>query len=74
MNSPELCQHAFEILQLEKSPNGCWLAQFAIDGKSYPSFYEPCENVHEMDHAEFLTYMKLQALAIAGYWQEKGAN
>jgi len=70
----EASRHSFEILQLEKAPNGCWLAQFAIDGKSYPSFYEPCENVYEMSTEEFIAYMQLQALTMAGYWQQKWSN
>jgi len=76
MNSPELSQHVFEILYMDKASNGCWLAQYAIDGKKYRPFYEPCVNVHAMNTEEFEEYMKLQALTYATYWQEKesGAN
>jgi hypothetical protein len=64
----ELQEHTFEILKLE--PCGeMWLAQFAIDGRKYPPFYEPKSNVAEMKQREFLDHMKSQSLGMMEYTQ-----
>lgn len=63
---PELQGHSFERIHLEKRGE-CWLAQYAVDGKLYPPFFEPHENVAELSEEEFFDYMKSQALTMQQY-------
>ena len=62
----ELAGHRFEIMRLE-SVGEMWYAQFAVDGKPYPAFFEPKSNVHEMPEEDFLAYMKCQSLTMVSY-------
>ena len=48
-----------------------WFAQFAVDGKPYPAFYEPKSNVYHMPEDEFLAYMKCQSLTMMSYVEQK---
>ena len=59
----ELESHKFERLHLEKVGE-FWFAQFAIDGKKYPPFYEPVSNTAEMKEEDFLDHLKLQSLSM----------
>jgi hypothetical protein len=68
-NYPELAGHRFEILRLE-SLGDMWYAQFAVDGRPYPPFFEPKSNVHYMPEDEFLAYMKCQSLTMVCYVQQ----
>ena len=67
---PELAGHRFEIRHLEKIGEQ-WYAKFAIDGRDYPAFFEPEENVHHMREPEFLDYMRSQALTMMSYSNER---
>jgi len=67
---PELAGHRFEILRLE-SIGEMWYAQFAVDGKPYPAFFEPKSNVHYMREDEFLAYMKSQSLTMMAYVEQR---
>ncbi len=70
---PELEGHRFEILHLE--PRGeHWLAQFAVDGKPYPPFFEPKQNVVGFDEELFLKHMRSQALTMQEYVEQKAAR
>lgn len=78
MNTPsipnlELDGHRFEIVKLYKDGQE-WRAQFAVDNILYPEFLEPHVNVADMNEDSFLSYMKQQALTMAGYWQQQGEN
>jgi hypothetical protein len=64
--------HQFEILTLRREGE-MWLAQFAIDGRKYPAFYEPYSNTVEMREEEFLPYMKSQSLAMMEYTRQQEA-
>lgn len=70
---PELEGHSFEILKLDKVSEH-WLAQFAVDGKPYPPFFEPHHNVVELNEEEFLDHMKSQALTMQEYVEQKAAQ
>ena len=48
-----------------------WYAQFAVDGRPYPAFFEPKSNVHSMKEDEFLAYMKCQSLTMVAYVEQK---
>ncbi len=52
----------------------CWRAQFAVDGKLYPPFFEPHGNVVHMREEEFLDHMKSQALTMQEYVEQKAAR
>lgn len=67
---PELAGHRFELLRLE-SMGEMWYAQFAVDGRPYPAFFEPKSNVHHMPEDEFLAYMKCQSLTMVAYIEQK---
>jgi hypothetical protein len=67
---PELSGHHFEILRLENMGE-MWYAQFAVDGRAYPAFFEPKSNVHHMLEPEFLAYMKCQSLTMMAYVEQK---
>ena len=67
---PELAGHTFEILRLEQTGE-MWFAQFAVDGKPYPAFFEPKANVHHMPEPDFLDYMKCQSLTMMLYVDQK---
>jgi hypothetical protein len=67
---PEIVGHRFEIMRLE-SMGEMWFAQFAVDGRPYPAFFEPKSNVHQMAEDEFLAYMKCQALTMVSYVEQK---
>jgi hypothetical protein len=70
---PELEGHRFEMLHLE--PRGeHWLAQFAVDGRPYPPFFEPKQNVEGFDEQTFLDHMKSQALTMQEYVEQKAAR
>lgn len=66
---PELAGHSFEILHL-KQDGEMWFAQFAVDGKPYPAFFEPKSNVHHMKESEFLDYMRCQSLTMMAYVEQ----
>lgn len=66
---PEIAGHRFEILRLE-SMGDQWLAQFAVDGKPYPAFFEPKSNVHHMPEDDFLAYLKCQSLTMMIYVEQ----
>lgn len=70
---PELVGHRFEILHLDKTGE-CWLAQFAVDGKLYPPFYEPHANVVDLNEDDFLNHMRSQALTMQEYVERKAAE
>lgn len=70
---PELAGHTFEIMALHKVGE-CWLAQFAVDGKPYPPFFEPHHNVIEKNEDEFLDHMRSQALTMQEYVEQKAAR
>ena len=63
---PELAGHRFELMRLE-SMGEMWYAQFAVDGRPYPAFFEPKSNVHHMREDEFLAYLKTQAITMMCY-------
>jgi hypothetical protein len=63
---PELSGHEFELLSLHREGEQ-WLAQFAVDGRKYPAFYEPHSNVAHLDEPEFLAHLKSQALNMMEY-------
>jgi hypothetical protein len=62
----ELQGHTFEFVKLEKV-NDLYLTQVAIDGKLYPSFYEPAQNCEGMKEVEFLNYLRAQSLGMKEY-------
>lgn len=70
---PELVGHRFEIIHLDKVGD-CWLAQFAVDNKLYPPFYEPHHNVVDLDEEGFLNHMRSQALTMQEYMERKAAE
>ena len=63
---PELAGHHFELMRLE-AMGEMWYAQFAVDGRPYPAFFEPKSNVHHMREDEFLAYLKTQAITMMCY-------
>lgn len=65
----ELAGHQFELLRLEQMGE-MWYAQFAIDGRPYPAFFEPKQNVHHMTEEDFLAYMKCQSLTMVTYVEQ----
>jgi len=65
----EIAGHRFEIMRLEQMGD-FWLAQFAVDGRPYPSFFEPKSNVHHMREEEFLAYMKCQSLTMVAHVEQ----
>jgi hypothetical protein len=67
---PEIVGHRFEILRLE-SMGEMWYAQFAVDGRPYPAFFEPKSNVDTMKEDEFLAYMKCQSLTMVAHVEQK---
>ena len=69
---PELEGHTFERITLEKVSD-YWLAQYAVDGKLYPPFFEPHHNVAELNEEEFFDHMKAQALTMQEYVEQKAA-
>lgn len=66
VNRLETADHTFEIIKLQRAGEH-WLAQFAIDGRKYPPFYEPASNVCDMTESEFLRHMKAQSLTMTQY-------
>lgn len=70
---PELTGHHFEILYLGRRGE-MWLAQFAVDGKPYPPFFEPHANVVDMEEPLFLDHMKSQALTMQQWVEQKAAQ
>jgi len=69
VNSLEIEGHKFEILKLE-SVGEHWFAQFAVDNRKYPPFYEPKVNTHGMKEQEFLRHMQAQSLTMMQYGEE----
>jgi hypothetical protein len=67
---PEIVGHRFEILRLE-SMGEMWYAQFAVDGRPYPAFFEPKSNVDAMKEDEFLAYMKCQSLTMVAHVEQE---
>ena len=63
VNALECAAHRFEIIKLERVGEH-WLAQFAVDGKKYPHFYEPVSNVAGMNEQDFLRHMQAQSLTM----------
>jgi hypothetical protein len=63
---PELDGHNFELLVLRRDGEQ-WLAQFAVDGRKYPSFFEPHCNVAHLDEPSFHAHLKSQALNMMEY-------
>lgn len=70
---PELQGHTFERVKLQKTGEH-WLAQFAVDGKLYPPFFEPHHNVLDMNDDQFQDHMKSQALTMQEYVEQKAAQ
>jgi hypothetical protein len=70
---PELQGHKFELLRLEPQHEH-WMAQFAVDGKPYPPFFEPKHNVVNMREDEFLDHMRSQALTMQEYVEQRAAQ
>jgi hypothetical protein len=70
---PELIGHKFEMLRLVKDGE-CWLAQFAVDGRPYPPFFEPHGNVVDMTEDQFLDHMRSQALTMQEYVDQSAAR
>lgn len=66
---PELAGHRFEILRLE-AMGEMWYAQFAVDGRPYPAFFEPKQNVHHLSEEDFLAYMKCQSLTMVTHVEQ----
>jgi hypothetical protein len=70
---PELQGHTFERVRLEKVSD-YWLAQFAVDNKLYPPFFEPHHNVADLNEDQFLQHMQAQALTMQEYIEQKAAQ
>jgi hypothetical protein len=68
-NATEVLGHKFEIIRLV-SVGDHWFAQFAVDGRKYPPFYEPKANVTGMSEREFLTHLQAQSLTMMQYGEE----
>ena len=69
----EISGHSFEIIKLQREGEQ-WFAQFAIDGRKYPPFYEPHVNVVDMDEQTFLLHMKSQSLGMKQYTEQLEAQ
>jgi hypothetical protein len=69
VNRTEIQGHSFEIISLKRAGDH-WLAQFAVDGRKYPPFYEPASNVIGMTEQEFLRHMKAQSITMMQYGED----
>ena len=66
INYPEIAGHRFEMIRLERLGE-MWYVQWAVDGRLYPAFFEPHNNVSHMPESEFLAYMKCQSLTMMAH-------